>query len=45
MSKRCFNKKFSDVDRRILECDYKRYAPAEVPTNSTPPSQIYINVP
>ena len=34
-----------DVDRRILECEYIRYSPAETSTISTPNSQIYINIP
>ena len=34
-----------EVDRRILKCDYIRYAPAETSTINTPNSQIYINIP
>ena len=34
-----------EVDRRILKCDYNRYAPAEISTINTPNSQIYINIP
>ena len=34
-----------EVDRRILKCNYDRYAPAETSTINTPNSQIYINVP
>ena len=34
-----------EVDRRILECDYIRYSPAETSTINTPNSQIYINIP
>ena len=34
-----------EVDRRILKCDYIRYAPAETSTKNTPNSQIYINIP
>ena len=34
-----------EVDRRILKCDYIRYAPAEVSTINSPNSQTYINVP
>ena len=32
-----------EVDKRILECDYVRYSPAETSTINTPNSQIYIN--
>ena len=38
------NEKY-EVDRRILKCDYIRYAPAETSTRNTPNSQIYINIP
>ena len=34
-----------EVDRRILKCDYIRYAPAETSTLNTTNSQIYINIP
>ena len=34
-----------EVDRRILKCDYIRYAPAETSTINTPNSRIYINIP
>ena len=34
-----------EVDRRILNCDYIPYAPAETSTMNTPNSQIYINIP
>ena len=34
-----------EVDRRILECDYIRYSPAETSTINIPNSQIYINIP
>ena len=34
-----------EADRRILECDYIRYSPAETSTINTPISQIYINIP
>ena len=34
-----------EVDRRILNCDYIRYSPAETSTKNTPNSQIYINIP
>ena len=34
-----------EVDRRILKCDYIRYALAETSTIHTPNSQIYINIP
>ena len=34
-----------DVDRRILKCDYIRYAPAQTSTINTPKSQIYVNIP
>ena len=34
-----------EVDRKILKCDYIRYAPAETSTIKTPNSQIYINIP
>ena len=34
-----------EVDRRILECDYIRYSPAEISTINTANSQIYINIP
>ena len=34
-----------EVDRRIFECDYIRYSPAETSTINTPNSQIYINIP
>ena len=34
-----------EVDRRILKCDYIRYAPAEISTINTPNSQIYIIIP
>ena len=34
-----------EVDRRILRCDYIRYAPAETSTTNTPNSQMYINIP
>ena len=34
-----------EVDRRILNCDYIRYSPAETSTINTPNSQIYINIP
>ena len=32
------------VDRRILKCDYIRYAPAETSTINTPKIRIYINI-
>ena len=35
----------NEVDRRILKCDYIRYAPSEISTINTPNSQIYINIP
>ena len=34
-----------EVDRKILNCDYIRYSPAETSTINTPNSQIYINIP
>ena len=34
-----------EFDRRILNCDYIRYSPAETSTINTPNSQIYINIP
>ena len=34
-----------EVDRKILECVYIRYAPAETSTINTPNSKIYINIP
>ena len=34
-----------EIDRRILKCDYIRYAPAERSTIKTPNSQVYINKP
>ena len=34
-----------EVDRKILQCDYIRYSPAETSTINTPNSQIYINIP
>ena len=34
-----------EIDRRILKCDYIRYAPAETSTINTCNSQIYINIP
>ena len=34
-----------EIDRRILECDYIRYSPAEISTINTANSQIYINIP
>ena len=34
-----------EVDRKILKCDYIRYAPAETSTINTPNSLIYINIP
>ena len=34
-----------EIDRRILNCDYIRYSPAETSTMNTPISQIYINKP
>ena len=34
-----------EVDRRILNCDYIRYSPAEISTINTANSQIYINIP
>ena len=38
------NEKY-EIDRRILKCEYNRYAPAETSTINTPNSQIYINIP
>ena len=35
----------SEIDRRILKCDYIRYSPSEISTINTPNSQIYINIP
>ena len=34
-----------EVDRKILNCDYIRYSPAEISTINTANSQIYINIP
>ena len=34
-----------EVDKRILNCDYIRFSPAETSTINTPNSQIYINMP
>ena len=34
-----------EVDRKILNCEYIRYSPAETSTINTPNSQIYINIP
>ena len=34
-----------EVDRKILNCDYIRYSPAETSTINTPNSQIYNNRP
>ena len=34
-----------EIDRRILNCDYIRYSPAEISTINTANSQIYINIP
>ena len=34
-----------EVDRKILNCDYIRYNPAEISTINTANSQIYINIP
>ena len=35
----------SEIDRRILKCDYIRYSPSEISTINTPNSQMYINIP
>ena len=35
----------SEVDRKILKCDFIRYSPAETSIINTPNSQIYINIP
>ena len=35
----------SEVDQRLLKCDYIRYSTAENSTINTPSIQIYINVP
>ena len=35
----------SEVDRKILKCDYIRYSPADISTINTPNSQVYINIP
>ena len=35
----------SEVDRKILKCDYIRYSPAETSTTNTHNRQIYINIP
>ena len=32
------------MNRRLLQCDYIRYSPAEVSTLNTPNSQIFINI-
>ena len=34
-----------EIDRRILECDYVTYTPAETSTVNTSNSQIYSNIP
>ena len=34
-----------EVDRKILNCDFIRYSPAETSAINTPKSQIYINIP
>ena len=34
-----------EKDRRILNCDYIRYSPAEISTIKAANSQIYINIP
>ena len=34
----------SEVDRKILKCDYIRYSPAETSTINTQNSQIYFNI-
>ena len=34
-----------EIDRKILQCDYIRYSPAEISTINTANSQIYINIP
>ena len=34
-----------EVDRRILNCDYIRYLPADTSTMNTPNSQMYNNIP
>ena len=34
-----------EVNRNIIECDYKRYCPNEISTLNTPNSQTYINIP
>ena len=34
-----------EIDRRILNCDYIRYSPAEISTINTVNSQVYINIP
>ena len=35
----------SEVDRKILKCDFIRYSPAETSTKNRPNSQVYINIP
>ena len=34
-----------EIDKRILNCDFIRYSPAEISTINTANSQIYINIP
>ena len=34
-----------EVDKRILNCDYIQYPPAEISTKNTTNSQIYIKMP
>ena len=34
-----------EIDRRIVNCDYIRYSPAEISTINTANSQTYINIP
>ena len=34
-----------EVDRKIIECGYIRYLPAEVSTINNPNSRIYVNIP
>ena len=33
-----------EVDRKIVQCDYIRYSPAEIPLIDTANFQIYINI-
>ena len=33
-----------EVDRRILQCDYIRYSPAEISTKNTANFRIYISI-